>query len=181
MTWLTWHQFRTQALVVLGVLVAIAVALALTGPHLVHLYDTTVATCRKDNDCGTAETQFLKTDRFRQQVSVVLLVAPALIGIFWGAPLIARELEAGSYKLGWTQSVTRSPMARLQGRAGRAGVHRRGRRVEPHGHLVVQPLDRVTMSPFSPSSFDRRDLVPVAYAAFAFACAQPNSSGSGPT
>jgi hypothetical protein len=30
------------------------------------------------------------------------------------------------------------------------------------------PFDRLTDSPFSPSSFDRRDLVPLGYAAFAF-------------
>ena len=35
-------------------------------------------------------------------------VAPALIGVFWGAPLVARELEAGTHRLVWTQSVTRT-------------------------------------------------------------------------
>ena len=32
---------------------------------------------------------------------------PALIGMFWGAPLIARELETGTFRLAWTQSVSR--------------------------------------------------------------------------
>jgi ABC-type transport system involved in multi-copper enzyme maturation permease subunit len=36
-----------------------------------------------------------------------LLPIPALLGMFWGAPLIARELESGTYRLAWTQSVTR--------------------------------------------------------------------------
>ena len=35
-------------------------------------------------------------------------VAPALIGIFWGAPLVTRELEAGTFRLAWNQSVTRA-------------------------------------------------------------------------
>ena len=39
---------------------------------------------------------------------VVILIAPAIIGIFWGAPLIARELEAGTFRLTWNQSVTRT-------------------------------------------------------------------------
>ena len=38
----------------------------------------------------------------------VLAVAPAVIGIFWGAPLVARELETGTHRLAWNQSVTRS-------------------------------------------------------------------------
>ena len=36
------------------------------------------------------------------------LLAPAVIGIFWGAPLVARELEAGTHRLVWNQSVTRT-------------------------------------------------------------------------
>jgi hypothetical protein len=39
---------------------------------------------------------------------LVILVTPAIIGIFWGAPLIARELEAGTFRLTWNQSVTRT-------------------------------------------------------------------------
>ncbi|MGO9082050.1 MAG: hypothetical protein ACLQDY_23950 [Streptosporangiaceae bacterium] len=32
---------------------------------------------------------------------------PAIIGIFWGAPLITREIEAGTFRLAWNQSITR--------------------------------------------------------------------------
>ena len=41
----SWLQFRLQAAVAAGVLAIIALALALTGPNLAHLYDTTVANC----------------------------------------------------------------------------------------------------------------------------------------
>lgn len=36
-----------------------------------------------------------------------LPIVPLLVGIFWGAPLLARELERGTHRLAWTQSVTR--------------------------------------------------------------------------
>ena len=39
---------------------------------------------------------------------LVILIAPAIIGIFWGAPLIARELETGTFRLTWNQSITRT-------------------------------------------------------------------------
>jgi len=39
-------------------------------------------------------------------VKILLLAAPALIGMFWGAPLIAREFETGTFRLAWTQDVT---------------------------------------------------------------------------
>lgn len=33
---------------------------------------------------------------------------PGLIGAFWGAPLLTREVEAGTHRLVWNQSVTRT-------------------------------------------------------------------------
>ena len=38
----------------------------------------------------------------------IILLAPAVIGLFWGAPLIARELETGTAAVAWNQSVTRT-------------------------------------------------------------------------
>ena len=169
MIWLVWRQFRTQAAVLFGVLVAVGIVLAVTGTHLVHLYDTTVANCQKANDCSNAQALFLKNDGLLQQLSAVVLVAPALIGIFWGAPLVAREFETGSYKLGWTQSITRTRwLAAKIALVGLASIVAAGLL-----SLMVtwwsSPFDTVNMNPFSPSMFDRRDLVPIGYAAFAFA------------
>jgi hypothetical protein len=166
--WLTWRQFRTQAVVVFGLLAAIAVALAVTGPHLVHLYDTTAKQCAAHGDCGVATEAFLKNDRLLQQLGQVVLAAPALIGIFWGAPLVARELENNTFRLAWTQSVSRTRwLAFKLGLVGLASMAAAGLL-----SLMVtwwsSPLDRLTDSPFSPSFFDRRDLVPIGYAAFAF-------------
>ena len=47
MIWLTWRQFRAQAIVAGAALVAVAIALAATGPHLAALFDSNgLATCR---------------------------------------------------------------------------------------------------------------------------------------
>ena len=79
------RQFRTQAAVAFGALAAIAIVLVITGPHLVHLYDTTVATCHAHQDCASVTSTFLTHERFLHiGSSTLLLVAPALIGIFWG-------------------------------------------------------------------------------------------------
>jgi hypothetical protein len=37
----------------------------------------------------------------------MLPVAPLLVGVFWGAPLLSREFERGTHRLAWTQSVSR--------------------------------------------------------------------------
>jgi hypothetical protein len=169
MIWLAWRQFRTQAAVVLAVLAAIAIALAVTGPHLVHLYDTTVKPCASHGDCATATNLFTLNDRLLQQLGQVVLVAPALIGVFWGAPLVARELENNTFRLAWTQSVSRRGwLITKLGLVGLASMATAGLL-----SLMVtwwsSPFDRIADNAFSPSYFDRRDLVPIGYAAFAFA------------
>jgi ABC-type transport system involved in multi-copper enzyme maturation permease subunit len=80
---------------------------------LCHLYATSgIDTCHANGDCGTVTTSFLS--QVSTDVNVLrflgdfLHIIPAIIGIFWGAPLITRELEAGTHRLAWNQSVTRT-------------------------------------------------------------------------
>ncbi|HET6949162.1 MAG TPA: hypothetical protein VFI47_02245 [Acidimicrobiales bacterium] len=40
-------------------------------------------------------------------VGLLLLILPMLVGMFWGAPLVARELEHGTHRLVWTQGTSR--------------------------------------------------------------------------
>lgn len=168
MMWLTWRQNRTQLLVALGVLAALAVILLVTGLNLAHLYDTTVATCKAHSDCATAKAAFLQNDTDLQTaLGVLMVVVPGFVGVFWGAPLIARELESGTYRLAWTQSVTHTRWLAVKvGVIGLASMAIVGLL-----SLMVTwwsaPFDRINMNPFG--SFDERDIVPVAYAAFAFA------------
>ena len=166
---LSWLQLRAQALLVAAVLAVIAVVLVITGPHLVHLYDTTVATCQARNDCAAATRAMLNDDRFLQAaLNPLVLVAPALTGIFWGAPLIARELEAGTFRLAWTQSVSRTRWLAVKlGLAGVASVAVAGLL----SWMVTWwsgPFDRVNANRLTPALFGERGLAPVGYAAAAF-------------
>ena len=45
MIWLTWRQFRTQAIVALVALVVVGGALVALGLWMRHAYDTGIATC----------------------------------------------------------------------------------------------------------------------------------------
>jgi hypothetical protein len=166
--WLAWRQMRSQVLAVVAVLVAIGVALALTGPNLVHLYDTVVKPCQDKLNCGGVG-DFPRQNRFLQSVSLLLLIAPALVGMFWGAPLVAREFEGNTFRFMWTQSVSR-----FRWLAAKLGLGALMSMVTV-GLLSLMttwwfsPLDRFRNNSLTASTFDRRDLVPVAYALFAFA------------
>ncbi len=113
MLWLTWRQFRIQAITAVTALAAFAILLAATGPHLASLYATSKITGCHGLACGTAANAFfgqlagLDTVVYLLGIGLIL-AAPAIIGIFWGAPLIARELETRTFNLAWTQGVTRT-------------------------------------------------------------------------
>ncbi len=169
---LTLRQFRIQAAVAIVGLLAVAIVVAITGPALTHLYDTTVANCRPPSNCQAARTAFLAKDAFlRNALSALVFVVPALIGIFWGAPLIARELETGTFRLAWTQSVSRARWLTVKlGVVGISGILAAGL-FSLAVTLWYQPIDTVTGNQYAWHVFDVRDVVPIGYAAFAFALA----------
>jgi hypothetical protein len=170
MIWLTWRQFRAQSVVAAGALALLAVVFVATGPQLAHLYGTTLATCQAQHDCQLALNVFQAKDNFLQDLARLLMAAaPALIGIFWGAPLIAHEVEAGTHRLAWTQSVTRLRWLAVKlGLAGLASMAAAGLL-----SLMVtwwsSSFDQAGMDRLDPSVFFERGIVPVGYAAFAFA------------
>ena len=108
-----------------------------------------------------------------------VIVAPAVIGIFWGAPLIARELETGTFRLAWTQSITRArwlavklALIGLTAMAVTEGLSLMlGWWAAPIGQAArftdgsISPLG---LGPFS-LAFDAHGITPLGYAAFAFA------------
>ena len=85
-----WRQFRVPFAITAGGLVIVAIVLDITGHSLSHLYGTTVANCRSENDCQSAIASLNGYDHFLQVIIQALpLLVPALIGMFWGAPLVA--------------------------------------------------------------------------------------------
>ena len=107
---LTWLQFRAQAVTAATALAAFAVLLAATGPHMASLYAASGIPSCQGASCQNLASAFLQQlsaagDTWVYLISVAsILLAPALIGLFWGAPLIAHELETGTSALAWTQS-----------------------------------------------------------------------------
>ena len=169
MIWASWRQFRVHAAVAAAGLVVIAIVLVITGVHLAHLYDATVATCKAKSDCAAAKSALLGTYGPLQNAASALLIAiPALIGIFWGAPLVAREFEMGTWRLAWTQGTSRSRWLGIRfAMVGLASVVVAGLL-----SLLVtwwfSPIDKVNMNRFVPAVFDERGIVAVGYVLFAF-------------
>jgi hypothetical protein len=174
MTWLTWRQFRAPAAMMVAALAALAAVLALTGPDLAHDYATGITACTTPGGCSDFVERFFRDHQNAfLAVTAVALLLPALIGLFWGAPLLTRELEAGTHRLVWNQSVTRTRWLAVKlALTGLAAVTAAGL-----GSLAVtwwaSPIDKtahtINLGKMAPLLFDARGIVPIAYAAFAFA------------
>ncbi|HEX6798224.1 MAG TPA: hypothetical protein VF116_11000 [Ktedonobacterales bacterium] len=112
MIWLTWRQHRIEASIVLGALALLAALMVVTGIDMRTSYQQlNIATClnqlEPSQNCMDALRAF--RDQYSPWVNASewLNLIPALLGILIGAPLVARELEHGTQRLVWTQSVTR--------------------------------------------------------------------------
>ena len=170
MTWLTWRQFRTQAVVVAGILAAFAAYLLITGNQLRSSYTSDLLSCRPQNDCfGVLNSLQDQYNGPMYLAEFLVMAAPGLIGIFWGAPLIAGELERGTHYMVWTQSVSRIRWlaVKLAGTALAAVI--------TAGLLSLlitwwaSPLDAVAGDRWGTRAFNARDVTPLGYALFAFA------------
>lgn len=166
MTRFAWLQARTQTLGTFAVLAALAVVAAITGVELSHLYNSLVAHCT--TGCNLATDQFLSHQRFLQgALTLVTRLIPPLFGIFWGAPLVARELETGTHKLVWAQGVTRARWLLTRLAVGGAAT------VLAMGVLMLtvtwwyRAVDAAGTNQYD--VFDARDVAPIGYALFAFA------------
>jgi hypothetical protein len=171
MIWFTWRQFRTTAVVAAGALAVLAAVLLVNGNAITDLY-ASVAACH--SDCGDTVEAFLT--RFHNSAGgtiyyvtlAIMYAAPPLIGIFWGAPLVAREIEAGTHRLAWNQSVTRTRwLATKLGLIGAATAAATGLLswavTAWAGRVDSAAADRIT-----PLVFGARGIVPIGYALFAF-------------
>ncbi|MGK5685479.1 ABC transporter permease subunit [Actinoplanes sp. URMC 104] len=174
MIWLTWRQFRLQAVVIVALVAAVVAALLVAAPGMFGIYrDTGLAACT--GACQSA------ADAFAKQVgssayftvylvgSAVLLLLPALIGVFWGAPLVTRELESGTHRLVWNQTVSRGRWLTVK-LAGIGAVA-----VLASGVLSLAvtwfagPIDKAgDYGRVTPLLFSARGVVPMGYALLAF-------------
>jgi len=108
MAWVTWRQHRFALAGVAALLGALAVCLWLAGLKTHHAYAATVAACHPVASvvCGDMINSFIGTNGFLAN-GFILQAVPALIGAFAGAPVLARELETGTFRYAWTLAFGR--------------------------------------------------------------------------
>jgi ABC-type transport system involved in multi-copper enzyme maturation permease subunit len=174
MTWLTWRQYRIQFAVGTAVLAGLCLLLLLTGLQLFSQYHTIISECASNTggpssqNCSTGGGLFSggPTTGF---VSLIVLAAPVLAGLFLGAPMVAGEFEAGTNRFAWMQSITRGRWLAVKTGWLLLAAAAWGGILAALTTWWASPTNAEHGSQFYPGRFDIVDLVPVGYAVFGMA------------
>jgi hypothetical protein len=110
MMWITWRQHRALLISVLTVLAVAVIAMLNAGQRIHHDYALLTA-CHPAAApaCQQLGNYFNSTDWHEGNgIRVAVLAAPVLLALFAGPPVVARELENGTFRYAWTQGIGRA-------------------------------------------------------------------------
>jgi hypothetical protein len=109
MAWVTWRQHRATLIALPAILGFLSVFLLIAGLKIHHDYAVLTA-CHpfQSHACQNLNATFNQTDWTIGNTTLIFMnLAPALLGAFAGAPVLARELETGTFRYAWTQGYGR--------------------------------------------------------------------------
>ena len=168
MNQLIWRLHRQQ-LVFAGVaLVVLALVLVVTGTAMAAHYRFAVHACIGSGTCANLSDELFQGDGFIIDLVSLTVIVPLLFGLFWGAPLVAKELEEGTQDLVWVQGVTRRRWVTSEVSWMLIAAAVWGGAMSALVTWWRRPEDILKGGRFG-VSFDITGLVPVAYGVFAVA------------
>ncbi|HEY4849453.1 MAG TPA: ABC transporter permease subunit [Streptosporangiaceae bacterium] len=119
LAWVTWRQQRATLAGIAALLGLLGLYLLIMGLKIHSAYASVIA-CHPASSAACQQlANSFNHDYWgggggsaiqaggAQTVSSLLLIFPVLIGVFAGSPLIARELETGTFRFAWTQGCGR--------------------------------------------------------------------------
>src|SRR5215472_14015103 len=168
MTWLVWRQHRVQYLVGAALLAAFAVMIVVTGTQVSDQFHAAQAACVAGHGCRQLGGLFMGSKVVGFLV-IATLGTPVLVGLFWGAPLVAAEAEAGTTQFAWMQSVTRKRwlVVKIGWMLLAAAIW--GGVISALVTWWASPTNAEQLNQFDPGRFDIMSIVPVGYSLFAVA------------
>ncbi len=112
MKWLIWRQHRYEIVAMLLGAALIAIGLVYGADYVPRIRaELGVDTCRPlpttAANCAILSTQASDLAQPFRWLVLSLFFVPAVVGSFVGGPLFSRDLERGTHRLVWTQSITR--------------------------------------------------------------------------
>ncbi len=172
MTWVVWRQYRLPGAIALALLAAFAAAELTTGFQMAAAWHAllqrcpgTAATPGPADPCsGGSIVGVLGND-----LRVLSVLVPALLGILLGAPLVAHELETGTAGFAWTQGITRGRWFLAKAGWLLLAASLAAGTVTALVTFWSGPVNAMRGAQFGGNYFDTQGIVPVGYAVFATA------------
>jgi hypothetical protein len=168
MTWLVWRQHRAKFYAGAALLAAFAVVIVITGAQVAAQYHSAQVACAAGHGCRQLGGLFMGSHVVGFLV-IATLGAPLVVGLFWGAPLVAAEAEAGTTQFAWMQSITRRRWLAAEVGWMLLAAAIWGAVISTLVTWWASPTNAEQLNQFSPGRFDLMYLVPVAYSIFAMA------------
>lgn len=110
MTWVAWRLQRNESAIVIAIMLLIAAVLVPTGIEMANAFHRDgLAGCTGQNpsfSCQNAIGSFQNRFNSLDDLLSWFTLVPGLIGVLLAAPFL-HELEHGTFRLAWTQSITR--------------------------------------------------------------------------
>jgi hypothetical protein len=169
-TYLVWRQYRIQWAIALALLAAFAAVELLNGLTVASAWHSLQASC------ATAQTsppgmclQQSVVGVVGNDLRILSVMVPAVLGILWGAPLVAHEMEAGTTGFAWTQGITRTRWL-----LSKVGILLLAAAIWAGAVSALVtwwsgPENAQRADQFQPNYFDTQGIAPIGYAVFAMA------------
>ena len=171
MTWLTWRQYRLQALIAALVLAAFATVMLVTGFQMAAQWHTILAGCTASRTCGSLQQGGGTSldSVLGHDFTILSMLAPVLFGVLVGAPLVAHEFEARTSDFAWAQSITRTHWLAVKVGWVLLAAAVWGGVISALVTWWSGPRNAAFADAFQVNYFDQQGLAPVAYSVFATA------------
>jgi hypothetical protein len=153
MTWVVWRQYRSQGAIALALLAAFAAVELTTGFQMAAAWHS-----------GN-----LIVGKLGNDLRVLSVLVPVIIGMLLGAPLVAHEAETGTTNFAWTQGITRGRWLLVKAGWLLLAAAVCGGAVSLLVTFWSGPVNALRGDQFDGNFFDTQGLVPIGYAVFATA------------
>ena len=167
MTWVVWRQYRTQGAIAAVLLAALAAAVLVDGFQIASHWHSILVACAGNKAC--LQQQPTLVNGVVSDLPYLCLIVPVVLGMLWGAPLVAHELESRTSDFAWSQSVTRTHWLAVKTGWLLLAAAACGGLVSALTTWWSGPVNAMTGGAFAPGQFDTQGVVPVGYAVFAMA------------
>ena len=168
MTWLVWRQYRAQGAIAFALLAALAAVMLAGGLQIASHWHSMLAACSGHRACLQQQPP-LASSEVVDALLLLGLIVPAVLGVLWGAPLVAHELESRTSDFAWAQSVTRTRWLTVKAGWLLLAAAACGGLIAALVTWWSGPNNALQANAFRPGQFDIQGIVPIGYAVFAMA------------